>query len=192
MRGSADTTVSVSWAGATDNVGVAGYRLFLDDREIATTTDTEFLFTELACGRGYRVGVSYDAAGNHSERATAVVTTAPCADTEHPTTPADLTLTSTATSISVRWSGSVDNVGVVGHGLYRNGTLVATTAETGYTFTGLACDTSYTLAVDSFDAAGNRSGRISSVMTTISCVDPSHPRRQQGWEEAEPTRRRSR
>jgi hypothetical protein len=44
---------------------------------------------------------------------------APSGDTTAPTAPAGLTRTaSTATSISLSWSGSTDNVGVAGYGRY--------------------------------------------------------------------------
>jgi hypothetical protein len=96
------------------------------------------------------------------------------ADTQAPSTPTGLTVTGfTTSSISLSWNASTDNVAVAGYGLYQNGALVASTQQTSYTFTGLACGTTYTLAVDAFDAAGNRSGKASITTSTSACTGPS-------------------
>ncbi|MET8994214.1 discoidin domain-containing protein [Amycolatopsis sp. NPDC004169] len=77
-------------------------------------------------------------------------------DTQAPTTPAGLTAgTATATSVPLTWSAATDNVGVTGYDILRDGTVVATSATTSYTDTGLAPATSYTYAVRARDAAGN-------------------------------------
>jgi hypothetical protein len=91
-------------------------------------------------------------------------------DTSAPTTPTGLTVTgTTASTISVSWTGSRDDVGVTGYGHYANGTLVDSGAGTTYTFTGLACNTDYTLAVDATDTAANRSGKATVTGTTAAC-----------------------
>jgi chitodextrinase len=63
----------------------------------------------------------------------------------------------TATSISVSWNGSSDNVAVQSYGLYRNGSRIGSSTTTSATFVNLTCGATYTLAVDAVDAAGNRS-----------------------------------
>lgn len=80
-----------------------------------------------------------------------------------------------ATSISLGWNASTDNVGVKGYDLYRNSVKVGTTTETRYAFGSLACATSYTLGVEAFDAAGNRSGRASLVAATSACSTGGSP-----------------
>ncbi|HET7047345.1 MAG TPA: DNRLRE domain-containing protein [Solirubrobacteraceae bacterium] len=91
-------------------------------------------------------------------------------DTSAPSTPTGLAVTgATPTSIAVSWTGSSDDVGVAGYGVYLNGALVDTTTNTTYTFSGLTCGTSYELAVDAFDAAGNRSVQASMTASTSPC-----------------------
>jgi len=91
-------------------------------------------------------------------------------DIAAPSAPTGLSVTgTTATSISVGWTGSNDNVMVTGYGHYRNGTLVDSSNGTTYTFTGLTCNTQYTVAVDATDAAGNRSGKATVTATTDAC-----------------------
>jgi hypothetical protein len=93
-----------------------------------------------------------------------------------PTVPGGLTASGTTrNSITVRWSASSDNVGVAGYGRYRNGSLVSSGTATSYTFSGLACGTSYTLAVDAYDGAGNSSARASIGASTSSCSSTPPP-----------------
>jgi chitodextrinase len=66
-------------------------------------------------------------------------------------------------------------VGVAGYGLYRGGTRVDTSSSTSGIFSGLTCNTSYTLAVDAYDAAGNRSAQTVVMVSTTACPDTSAP-----------------
>ena len=82
------------------------------------------------------------------------VSTTACADTAAPTPPSNLIVgMRTASTIALSWAPSTDAAGVVGYGLYRAGSLVATTAGTTGIVTGLTCGTNYTLGVDAYDAA---------------------------------------
>src|SRR5829696_93478 len=80
-------------------------------------------------------------------------------DIEPPTVPGNLRVTGkTASSISLAWDASTDNVGVVGYELNRAGTWSQTGNVTTYTVTGLTPDTDYTFSVRAYDAADDRSG----------------------------------
>ncbi len=82
----------------------------------------------------------------------------------------------TPTSIALSWSASSDNVGVTGYGLYRGGALQpAPSAQTTGIFAGLTCNTNYTLAVDAYDAAANRSTRTTVMVSTTACPDTQAP-----------------
>ncbi|MFL6020750.1 MAG: hypothetical protein ACJ74A_06375, partial [Gaiellaceae bacterium] len=92
-------------------------------------------------------------------------------DKKAPTTPANLTVIGTTdSSISVSWSASTDNVGVTGYGRYLDGSLVSDGSGTSFTFAGLVCGTSHTLAIDAFDAAGNRSKMASVTASASACA----------------------
>ena len=61
------TQVNLSWVASSDNVGVAGYRVFRDGAAVGTSTTTSFQDTGLTPGTAYTYSVSaYDAAGNES------------------------------------------------------------------------------------------------------------------------------
>ncbi len=171
------TSVTLAWSASTDNVGVTGYGAYLGGERIGTTSSTSYTFTGLACGTSYTVGVdAYDAAGNGSAQAAATVSTSPCTDTRPPSQPASLAMAGrTSMSISLTWSAASDDVGVAGYGLYRSGARVGTTSQQTYTFTGLTCNTSYTLGVDAYDGSGNRSAPSTVLVATSACGDTQPP-----------------
>jgi Divergent InlB B-repeat domain/Fibronectin type III domain len=74
------TSLGVTWTASTDDVGVTGYRVYVDDRAAGDTTATQYTLDGLTCGRTYRISVdASDAVGNRSQRASTSVDTAPCA-----------------------------------------------------------------------------------------------------------------
>ena len=88
-------------------------------------------------------------------------------DTQPPSTPANLAVTgTTASSASLSWGVSTDNVGVTGYDVFRNGTRVATATGTSFTDTGLAASTQFSYTVRARDAAGNVSPPSNSVTAT--------------------------
>ena len=183
VSGSTESSISVAWQPSVDDRGVAEYRLSVNDVDIRTTTATAATFTGLACSRSYVVKVgAADAAGNVSPSSSVIAPTAVCptsggsADTQTPTSPSSLVRRDgTATSITLSWNASTDNVGVAGYGIYRGTTKVGDSGVNAYGVEGLACATSYTLSVDAVDAAGNRSTRATIVASTDPCQDTQAP-----------------
>ncbi|MEM7297193.1 MAG: S8 family serine peptidase, partial [Bacteroidota bacterium] len=88
-------------------------------------------------------------------------------DTQAPSTPTGLSASSiTTSSFDVSWNASSDNVGVTGYNVYLGGSLDGTSTSTSYSFSGLTASTTYAVAVEAFDAAGNTSGQASTNITT--------------------------
>src|SRR5688572_14178766 len=93
-------------------------------------------------------------------------------DTQAPSVPANLTAPSTtASSISLAWTASTDNVGVTGYQILRapgasGGTFtqIATSTSNSYVNTGLAASTTFRYQVRAVDAAGNASA-VSNTVT---------------------------
>ena len=73
------TQVNLTWNASTDNVGVKGYYVYLNNVALITTTATSFQHTGLTPGTTYNYRVSaYDAVPNHSAwTATPVSVTTP-------------------------------------------------------------------------------------------------------------------
>jgi chitodextrinase len=108
---------------------------------------------------------------------------APKPDTTPPTAPANLTATAAlATSISLAWTASTDNVGVVEYKMERcsgaacaNFAQIATPTGTSFNDTGLAASTSYSYRVRADDAAGNNSAYSNTVTATTPTAPDTTP-----------------
>jgi hypothetical protein len=161
VSGSTPTTLRLSWAPSTDDVGVAGYGLFLGGAADGATAATSATFVGLTCGSSYILGVdAFDAAGNTSPTATLTAQTAACPETISPSVsliaPANGTTVSGTVSVS---ASAADNVGVVGVQFSLDGVNLAaedTTAPYAISWdtTGAANGTHVVTAV-ARDAAGN-------------------------------------
>jgi chitodextrinase len=175
VGGQTQSSVTLTWSPSSDNVGVTGYGRYRDGSLVASGTGTSYTFTGLACGTSYTLAVdAYDAAGNRSARPSVIAATSACTDTSPPTAPTALVAGGqTQNAITLTWGPSSDNVGVTGYGRYLSGALVGSGSATSYTFTNLTCGTEYTLAVDAYDGAGNRSTRSSLTASTSTCPTSS-------------------
>jgi len=165
------TSVSLGWNASTDNVGVAGYSVYRNGVLVSTSSGTSYTVAGLSCATSYTFSVdAYDTAGNHSAQVALSAATAACGDTVAPSAPSGLKATgATGSSVSFSWAASSDNVGVAGYGVYRGGSLAASTTATNYTLGGLSCGTTYSIGVDAYDAAGNRSPQASLTIATSPC-----------------------
>ena len=185
--------INLSWVASTDPVvtgqvtsGVAGYKVYKNGTQVATTTTTKYSATGLTASTSYSFTVSaYDAVGNSSgQSAPVTATTLASPDTTPPSVPANIAATVASSSqINLSWAASTDPVvtgqvtsGVVGYKVYKNGTQVATTTATNYSSTGLSASTAYSFTVSAYDAAGNSSAQSATVTaTTPSAPDTTPP-----------------
>ncbi|HYM53041.1 MAG TPA: DNRLRE domain-containing protein, partial [Candidatus Dormibacteraeota bacterium] len=93
----------------------------------------------------------------------------PPGDTEDPTMPGNLQATAPlSTQVHLTWTASTDNVGVTGYTIYRNGSVATTVGGTvtGWDDNGRTPSTTYTYAIEAFDAAVNTSPRTPDVSVT--------------------------
>lgn len=173
------TSIGIGWDASSDDVGVVGYDVYRDGVRLGATGAVSVNMSGLACGTSYTFAVAaFDAAGHTSDPASLTASTAPCGggggggvDMQKPTAPSPLRTTAvTPTSIGIGWGDSSDDVGVAGYDVYLNGALLGTTVAVSVNVSGLACGTSYLLAVDAFDAAGNTSEQTSVTVSTSACT----------------------
>lgn len=160
MVGATVSSLSILWNPSTDNVGVAGYKVFVNGAIHDSTSSTTYIITSLEEGTSYSVTVSaFDEASNESDRSPPVVgqTEIPN-DTTPPSIPNGLNATNpTNTTIHLTWNQSSDNIGVAGYGVFLNESRIDETTNTAYTFSELAPATLYSLSVSAFDESGNES-----------------------------------
>ena len=115
--------IDLSWTAASDNVSVAGYRIFRDGAQVGTAGAgaTTYNDTGLAPFVQYTYTVrAVDGAGNVSVNSNQA--SAKTFDTTAPTAPTGLTATSPSpTQVNLSWTAATDNVGVTGYQIFRNG-----------------------------------------------------------------------
>jgi chitodextrinase len=162
-----ETTAALAWAKASDNSGaVAKYVVYLNGKSVAEAVDTTCTVTGLSAVTTYAITVAaVDAAGNESAKSDSIVVHTP--DQTPPTRPGIPRKTSeTATSVTLLWRLSSDNVGVAGY-LVTLATadnlagdsvsFVAHTNATTYSCTVGNLPAAYIIGVQAVDTSGNRS-----------------------------------
>ena len=121
--------IDLTWNAATDNVGVESYNIYRDGSLIASSSSTSYSDTGLSSGTTYSYEVNaVDAAGNEG-----ALSGSASATTDSDSGGSSITLTASGYkvrgrhNIDLSWSGaSANNVDI-----YRDGVLIATTANDG-------------------------------------------------------------
>ncbi|MCX7170494.1 MAG: peptidylprolyl isomerase [Proteobacteria bacterium] len=172
------TAINLAWTAATDDVGVANYKIYSNGNYLGTTStstpritingakpDTAYAFTVAAC----------DAAGNCSSQSEpASARTA--ADTTAPSVPTGLAATAVSdTRIDLSWTAATDNVAVTSYKIYGNGNyLSATSTNTPKVIVnGAAPKTTYAFTAAACDAAGNCSSQSAPSSVTTLATGPT-------------------
>ena len=159
------TSVSLEWTPATDNDQVAFYYLFQGTELIATIEPNITNYTAEAL-----VEVTYtfvvkatDPANNASESSNIVVVKispdSPAIDRESPGTFQITLAEATPDSLVLNWTTPTDNRGITQYTIYQDGEALESleSSTNSYTFTNLDADSTYTITVVAYDAAGNTS-----------------------------------
>ena len=156
------TSITLSWSASSDNVAVTGYTIYKNGVATGSTTATNASVAGLTCGTSYTLAVdAYDAAGNHStaghSRVSTLAAPARHPGSDRPGGPLPRPRPAPSTH-HLSWTAPPTTPASPGTAATKNRTLAGATG-TSYSYTGLSCGTSYTLAVDAYDAAGNRSAK---------------------------------
>jgi uncharacterized repeat protein (TIGR01451 family) len=176
VHGVSASQINLSWSASTDNVGVAGYRIYRNGSWAGNSTSTSYADTGLSGQTTYSYTVvAFDAAGNLSAQSAPVSASTTYADTTSPSVPANLRASNvTSNAATLSWDASTDDFGVTGYRIFRGGTLLTTTSATSFTDTGLAASTTYSYSVAAFDASGNVSPASTPLnVTTAAASGPS-------------------
>jgi hypothetical protein len=113
-----------------------------------------------------------------SMTAKVTVTVTPAADTQAPTAPKLLTPAAKSNEVGLTWTASIDNVGVTGYRIFRNGAAIASVSGTtlAYTDRQVAANTGYTYMIKALDAAGNLSAPSNSIQVAAPAPPPPAPK----------------
>lgn len=172
---SASTIMHITWTASTDNLAVAGYKIFRNGTQVGTSTTTSYTDTGLTASTAYSYTVSaYDTVGNNSAQSSPpAVGTTLATDSTPPSVPTNVqTGTVSGSTVQLTWTASTDNRGVLGYRIFRNGGQVGTSATTSFTDGGLLASTSYSYTVAAYDGDGNSSAQSSppAVVTTSGAI----------------------
>lgn len=158
------TQVQLSWNASTDNASVAGYRVYRNGQQIATTAGTSYADSGLAAGTAYAYTVAaYDGAGNVSAQSAPANITTPSAGTE--LTISDVYLKNlSSNAATVAWSTSVPASGQVDYtsntyyyyGYWWTARHSGMAADHAVVLSGLRPGTIYYLKLSSTDASGKK------------------------------------
>jgi chitodextrinase len=174
-----DSSISLSWTAATDNVGVTGYEVLRNGTEVQpSTTGTTFTDTGLKPETSYSYTViAYDAAGNDSP-ASSAVSASTTVDSSPPVAPSALKATATSsTSVSLSWTpATADGLSsTTGYYVYRDGSKVGSPAAISYVDSTAAAGTTYTYTVAAYNTYGTSAQSTSVSVTTPTAAAPSPP-----------------
>ncbi|MBK7306510.1 MAG: PQQ-dependent sugar dehydrogenase [Chitinophagaceae bacterium] len=174
------TSFTLSWTAATDNVSVTGYDVYQNGIKINLTniTGTTYNVTGLspATTYGYYVKAK-DAAGNQSANSSTLNVTTGQPDITPPSAPTNLqSSVITQTGFTLKWDAATDDVAVTGYDVYKDGVKInaALVTTTTYNVTGLTTGTTYAMTVKAKDAAANESAASTALpVTTLISESPS-------------------
>ena len=155
---------------------VSAYEAYVNGVRMATVKTTSATLGGLSCGTTFNVAVDALYGSTRSPATTLTTSTSACSDSSPPTSPAGVTVAGiTSSSVTLLWTPSSDDVGVVGYGISQGVLPIGSTATTSYVVVGLSCGLTYTLGVDAYDAVGHHSPISFVTATTGACVDASPP-----------------
>ncbi len=173
------TSIALTWAAATDNIGVAGYGIYNGADLVQTTAGTTGIVSGLTCNTNYTLAVdAFDGSGNSSPKTIIMVSTLPCPDTTPPTVAITApTNGSTMTGTVNASANATDNIGVARVDFFRDGVSSGSDTSAPYTIpvnTSTIANGSHTFSARAYDSAGNV-GNSPSVTVAVSNTTPTPP-----------------
>ncbi len=178
------SSFKISWNASSDNIGVTGYDVFLNNERVGNKriTNAEIQFSDLLSSHEYiaRV-VAFDYAGNS---ASSEITVTTLTDNEIPGPPQLIPTTQVSSSeLAVIWSVSTDNNKVASYNIYNNGELLVENVSASqylgipisgdymdYKIAGLQPKTTYNLTVKAVDQSGNLSNASNTIAMATDSV----------------------
>jgi chitodextrinase len=163
--------VSLAWGAAEDDVGVDGYEVTRGEEVVASVSGLAWVEQGLPAAEHCFAVRALDRAGNRSAPSATACAVVP--DTTPPSPPEGLSASAPGeTSVVLRWRPSLDDVGVTGYEVIRDGTAVARSAGPAAGEEGLRPAAAYCYQVRAIDAAGNRSDPSGTACVTTPDLTP--------------------
>jgi len=161
-------SINISWSASSDNIGVTGYNVYIDDVLTSQTSSsiTNTTISNLSTNTDYNFTiVAKDLINNRSD--SAAINGKTLEDIEAPSIPTNLSISNeTDSSVKVSWTPSTDNNVVNGYEVYVDNDLKETTTNSFYTVNGLNTTTTYTIEIVAYDIDNNKSAKSNSINAT--------------------------
>jgi len=158
------SVMQVVWNPSTDDVGIAGYKIYRNGTFLLTTAATSYWDVGLNANTKYTYTVaSYDGAGNMSSIAGPASATTLKSLFKAPSAPSGaLAQAVSAAQVNVTWSASTGPLGILGYEVFRgtspfNLRYAGVAMQPSYTDFLAAANTTYYYGVVAYDAFGNAS-----------------------------------
>ncbi len=174
-----EITVTLSYSGDWEESDIRNFRIYRNDKRIATTTLATYTDKGLEPNTTYTYKVYPCNVDYQMARRSPEYTVTTMADTQAPTIPGNLRVAvRTGSAVTMKWDKAGDNVAIAGYRLYRDDTLIYDGKTNIYKDEGLSANTLYTYQVKAYDTSGNESELSDSVdgavyMPRISSVTPA-------------------
>ncbi|MBI2354093.1 MAG: Ig-like domain repeat protein [Deltaproteobacteria bacterium] len=167
--------VALAWAASTDNVGVAGYKVYRNGQELATVQGTSYSDVTVLPRSSFSYHViAYDAAGNLSSTSNSVSVPTPADPTRATVTlaaPTNLAVAGvTSGTVALTWSAPTGNV-IAGYTIKRGADIIGTTQQPNFSDAAVQPNITYVYTVTAYDLAGSNAEASS----PLSVITPAAP-----------------
>jgi len=154
------TTIDVNWEVSTDNIGVTGYNVYVNNvltNQVATKTVT---ITGLTPNTAYAIQIEAKDLINNKSAKSAAFNSSTLQDNTAPSVPTNLVASVIyGTTFKLNWDAATDDTAVAGYDVFVDATFKVSTTDLKYTVTGLTVSTTYAITVLAKDAADNKSAQ---------------------------------
>ncbi len=167
-------SINLSWTASSDNVAVAGYNVYLNDRYLTTVSGNNYTGTINTSETNRFYVIAFDTPEANQARLFSgrsptftVQASGGSGNDPIPTVPTNLRAVRTSpTTVSLTWTQSTDDVLVEGYNVYRDNQYISTVSNPRLNDIQLAPGTEYTYYVVAFDRPRNFSGRSAEASTS--------------------------
>lgn len=167
-----DLTADFNAISSVGDNAITGWQWDFGDNKISNEKNPSHTYDSAG---NYQVTLTINHSDGSSTQAIKTITVTSdiiALDTESPTIPEGLSATNeTATSATIHWHASTDNIGVTGYRIQRDGSPIADVSTTYFDDTGLTNKTTYGYTIEAYDEENNTSEQSA----TLNVSTPNSP-----------------
>jgi alpha-tubulin suppressor-like RCC1 family protein/fibronectin type 3 domain-containing protein len=172
----------LSWGVSTDNTSINGYKIYQDGSFLKAVEGVSASITGLIPDtRHCYVVTAYDGANNESEHSLESCAKTLYEDKKRPSVPVGITMSEQKDSLDLSWGDSVDDVGVSGYNIYKDGVFMKAVASNSAFNLKVKEGEAHCYSITAADAVGNESRRSRQVCVSKKDKDKKSTDTESGW-----------